>query len=112
MVSPLRSAPVGAPSALQALHPIVCARTPAGCWHRVRAMRRLQLKREWVSVARVRLDSRKSMRPFKGDNLRRSLLSAPRTDPYGPNSGIRLPPWVCDGKAFFVRVLPYALQRL
>ena len=66
MVSPLRSAPVGAPSALQALHPIVCARTPAGCWHRVRAMRRLQLKREWVSVARVRLDSRKSMRPFKG----------------------------------------------
>src|SRR5256714_15493147 len=32
----------------------------------------------------------------------RSLLSAPRTEPYGPNSGIRLPPWVCDGKAFFV----------
>src|SRR5258707_4782816 len=27
-------------------------------------------------------------------------LAAP--DPYGPNSGIRLPPWVCDGKAFFV----------
>src|SRR6266404_2591199 len=26
-------------------------------------------------------------------------LAAP--DPYGPNSGIRLPPWVCDGKAFF-----------
>src|SRR5258705_10065370 len=22
----------------------------------------------------------------------------------GPNSGIRLPPWVCDGKAFFVTV--------
>src|SRR6266436_4332144 len=26
-------------------------------------------------------------------------LAAP--DPYGPNSGIRLPPWVCDGKALF-----------
>src|SRR5260221_7606010 len=26
-------------------------------------------------------------------------LAAP--DPYGPNSGIRLPPWGCDGKAFF-----------
>src|SRR5258706_15556191 len=26
-------------------------------------------------------------------------LAAP--DPYGPNSGIRLPPWVCDGKASF-----------
>jgi len=37
-------------------------------------------------------------------------LAAP--DPYGPNSGIRLPPWVCDGKAFFVPVLPYALQRM
>src|SRR5207248_11702935 len=37
-------------------------------------------------------------------------LAAP--DPYGPNSGIRLPPWVCDGKAFFVTVLPYALQRV
>src|SRR6266404_8692717 len=29
-------------------------------------------------------------------------LAAP--EPYGPNSGIRLPPWVCDGKAFFVTV--------
>src|SRR3954452_5081866 len=27
-----------------------------------------------------------------------SLLSAPRTDPDGPHSGIRLPPWVSDGK--------------
>jgi hypothetical protein len=37
-------------------------------------------------------------------------LAAP--EPYGPNSGIRLPPWVCDGKAFCRYGLPYALQRL
>jgi hypothetical protein len=27
------------------------------------------------------------------------LLHTPRTDPNGPNSGIRLPPWVGDGEA-------------
>jgi len=42
----------------------------------------------------------------------RSLLSAPRTDPSGPDSGTRLPPWVYDGKAFFRYGLPYALQRV
>src|SRR5436190_18360842 len=75
-------------------------------------------QRRIVSKARIRLDSRKSVRSFKAIicvdiseiAVGRSLLSAPRTDPYGPNSGIRLPPWVCDGKAFFVTVLPYALQ--
>ena len=30
----------------------------------------------------------------------RSFLSAPRTEPDEPNSGIRLPPWVFDGEAF------------
>ena len=29
------------------------------------------------------------------------FLNAPRTDPYGPNSGIRLPPWVHDGESLF-----------
>src|SRR3954463_8150543 len=29
-----------------------------------------------------------------------SLLSAPRTDPSGPNSGTRLPPWVPDDETF------------
>src|ERR1700680_4100462 len=28
-----------------------------------------------------------------------SYLAPPRTDPYGPNSGIWLPPWVSDGEA-------------
>ena len=27
------------------------------------------------------------------------MLSAPRIDPSGPDSGTRLPPWVFDGKA-------------
>jgi hypothetical protein len=27
------------------------------------------------------------------------VTSRPCTDPYGPNSGIRLPPWVSDGEA-------------
>jgi hypothetical protein len=31
-----------------------------------------------------------------------SIARSGGTEPYGPNSGIRLPPWVCDGKAFFV----------
>ena len=29
------------------------------------------------------------------------MLSAPRTDPDGPDSGIRLPPRVLDGEALF-----------
>src|SRR5260221_2799059 len=37
-------------------------------------------------------------------------LAAP--DPYGPNSGIRLPPWVCDGKAFFVTLAVCAPARV
>src|SRR5215813_6568931 len=40
----------------------------------------------------------------------RSLLSAPRTKPYVRLSRIRLPPRVCDGKAFCT--FPYAFQRL
>ena len=32
---------------------------------------------------------------FRGQG--RELPRAPRTDPYGPNSGIRLPPRVCNG---------------
>ena len=39
-----------------------------------------------------------------------SLPAAPRTDPYGPNSGIRLLPRVSDGKA--LSCLPYASERL
>src|SRR5260221_7013509 len=37
-------------------------------------------------------------------------LAAP--DPYGPNSGIRLPPLVCDGKAFFVTLAVCAPARV
>ena len=39
-----------------------------------------------------------------------SLPAAPRTDPYGPDSGIRLLPRVSDGKA--LSCLPYASERL
>src|SRR5260221_5083685 len=37
-------------------------------------------------------------------------LAAP--DPYGPNSGIRLPPWVSDGKPFFVSLAVCAPARV
>ena len=38
-------------------------------------------------------------RPNRGRDAH--SLSAPRTEPYGPNSGIRLPPWVYDGEPPF-----------
>src|ERR1035438_1718970 len=34
-----------------------------------------------------------------GSRWGRELPRSPRTEPYGPNSGIRLPPWVPDCKA-------------
>ena len=37
--------------------------------------------------------------PNGGTYKGRELPHAPRTEPYGPNSGIRLPPWVSDCKA-------------
>jgi hypothetical protein len=52
---------------LAAFHATVCARTPAGCWHWVRAAyATAAAQTRMVSVAGVRLDSRKSMRLFKG----------------------------------------------
>src|SRR4029453_15195049 len=60
-----------------------------------------------VSVGRIRLDSWKSMRSYKGIicgdiseiAVGRASLSAPRTEPSGPHSGTRLPPRVFDGEA-------------
>jgi len=48
----------------------------------------------------------RTLATYKG----RPLLDAPRTDPYGRDSRIRLLPRVCDGEAPVGR-LPYAVQR-
>src|SRR5438552_3857397 len=56
-----------------------------------------------VTGRHARLGSRLLARLCRGRHLRRQtstrLQGATRTDPYGPNSGIRLPPWVSNGEA-------------
>ena len=56
-----------------------------------------------VTGRHARLGSRLLARLCRGRHRRRQtstrLQGAPRTDPYGPNSGIWLPPWVSDGEA-------------
>src|SRR6516162_4958110 len=71
-----------------------------------------------VSVARIRLVSRKSPRLFKGiicDDISEIAVGTLITE-RPPHRSVRaqfgLPPWVCNGKTFFVTVLPYALQRV
>jgi hypothetical protein len=54
------------------------------------------------AVGRSERDMFRQLRPVAGLSeswLGRSLLSAPRTDPYVPDSSIRLPPRVREGKA-------------
>ena len=45
--------------------------------------------------------ARRALQPSTNRGRDAHFLSAPRTDPYGPNSGIRLPPWVHDGESLF-----------
>src|SRR5450631_3631434 len=56
-----------------------------------------------VTGRHARLGSRLLARLCRGRHRRRQtstrLQGATRTDPYGPNSGIRLPPWVSNGEA-------------
>src|SRR5262245_22385940 len=56
----------------------------------------------------ARLGSRLLARLYRGRHLRRQssthLHGATRTDPYVPNSGIRLPPWVYDGETLVLRL--------
>src|SRR5262249_42718073 len=61
-----------------------------------------------VTVHHPRLGSRLLARLYRGRHLRRQsathLHDATRPDPYVPNSGIRLPPWVDDGETLILRL--------
>jgi hypothetical protein len=56
-----------------------------------------------VTGRHARLGSQLLARLCRGRHLRRQtstrLQGATRTDPYGPNSSIRLPPWMSNGEA-------------
>src|SRR5262245_48361990 len=61
-----------------------------------------------VTGHHARLGSRLLARLYRGRHRRRQssthLHGATRPDPYVPNSGIRLPPWVDDGETLILRL--------
>src|SRR5262245_16096328 len=69
-----------------------------------------------VTGHHARLGSRLLARLYRGRHLRRQsstrLHGATRPDPYGPNSGIRLPPRVYDGETLVLRLAVRAPARV